>query len=55
MGWQFSENGYTIGLGIHFKATQKMIIGAEYLHDSVDVTGFDLDVDTLTVRASYKF
>ena len=50
-----TERGYTINLGSNVKATEKLIIGMEYLHDSIDITGFDLDADTLTVRASSKF
>ena len=50
-----SESGYTIGLGVSFKATENIIVGAEILRDSVEILGQDLDADSFTLRASYKF
>ena len=50
-----TESGYTINLVSNVNATKKIIIWMEYLHNSVEIAGFDLDTDTLTVRASSKF
>jgi opacity protein-like surface antigen len=50
-----SENGSTLGLGLSYKATENIIISGEYLRDSFDVLGIDIDVDSLSLRAAYKF
>ena len=49
------DSGSTLGLGISYKATDNIIISGEYLRDTFEVSGVDLDVDSLSVRASYKF
>lgn len=48
-------DGYSAGVGVSYRATDKITIGAEYLHDVFSRTGDDLTADTITVRASYKF
>ncbi len=50
-----SEGGYTLGIGMSFKATDHILIGAEILHDSIDVQGIGIDVDSFNFRVSYKF
>lgn len=50
-----SETGITFGLGASFQATDHIIISGEYTRDSVDFLGVDIDADTLSLRAAYKF
>ncbi len=50
-----SETGSTLGLGVSYKATGNIIVSGEYLRDSIDVTGVDVDIDSLSLRAAYKF
>lgn len=48
-------DGYSVGVGVNYRATEKVLIGAEYLHDVFSRTGSDLKADTITLRASYRF
>jgi len=50
------RDGFTLGLGANYKVTDRITIGAEYLHDSLDDVGaVGADMDTVTLRASYRF
>ena len=59
----FSSNGFGYGVGLDYAVTPNIILGAEYFSRStegdVDTIGetFDteIDIDTLTFRAAYKF
>jgi outer membrane immunogenic protein len=54
----FSDFGWLVGAGVDFAATDKIIVGAEYLyHDfsDFDNTGLDVNVHTLKAKASFKF
>ena len=49
-------DGYAVGLGASFKAIDKIVIGAEYLHDTLSwPSATDAKMNTVTLRASYKF
>lgn len=53
-----SENGYTYGIGADFAVTNNFVVGAELARstfDNVASTTGDLDVNSLQLRASYKF
>lgn len=53
-----NENGFTYGIGADFAVTNNFIIGAELSRstfDNVVNNSADLDVDSLQLRASYKF
>lgn len=53
-----NENGFTYGIGADFALTNNFIIGAELSRstfDNVVNTSADLDVDSIQLRASYKF
>ncbi|MCF2871093.1 porin family protein [Octadecabacter sp. G9-8] len=49
------ENGSTLGLGVNYLVTDHVVLGAEYLRDTYDFDGADVDLDTLSLRTSYKF
>ncbi len=55
LGGSVSDKGYGYGLGIDFKATENIIIGAEYLKESFEEFGVDADVNSLSLRASFQF
>lgn len=53
-----TESGMTYGIGVDFAVTPNFILGAEVGRSSFsDVAGssVDLDIDSLQIRASYKF
>ena len=50
-----SDNGFGFGLGVDFKATENIIIGVEYLNESFEIDGTDVDVNSLSLRASFQF
>lgn len=50
-----SEDGTTFGIGINYKATDTIILGAEILRDSADFFGSDLDVTSLLFSVAYQF
>lgn len=50
-----NEDGYTAGIGVSYRLTPRMIVGAEYLHDTYSSGGADTDTDSVQLRASYKF
>jgi outer membrane immunogenic protein len=55
-GQNTRNDGYTVGLGVSFKATDKIVTGAEYLHDTLGwANNTDAKMDRFTMRASYKF
>lgn len=58
-GVDFSENGYTYGVGIDFALTQNVIMGLEYTRQSFDdlggVSGLNADTDAVQLKVSYKF
>lgn len=52
------ESGMTYGIGVDFAVTPNFILGAELGRSSfsdVQGTNADLDIDSLQIRASYKF
>jgi predicted porin len=53
------DTGEFYGLGVSFKASERVIISGEYLqHNFSDIggnAGFDADADTFTIRASFQF
>lgn len=48
-------DGVTYGIGINYKATDNIILGAEVLHDSVSKGDMDVDVNSLNFGVSYQF
>lgn len=50
-----TETGFAYGLGVAYAASDKFIIGAEYLRSTIDDDGGDVDLDAFSLRASYKF
>lgn len=58
-GDDFSETGFTYGIGADFAVTNNFTIGAEYtkhnFSDILDTDGVDLDADLIQIRASYRF
>lgn len=57
-GADLDDFGWLVGAGVDFAATDKIIVGAEYLyHDfsDFDNTGLDVNVHTLKAKASFKF
>lgn len=52
------ESGMTYGIGVDFAVTPNFILGAELgrsTFSDVQGTSLDLDIDSLQIRASYKF
>ncbi len=48
-----NESGVFYGIGADFAVTDNILIGGEFLQHQFD--DIDLDADTLSLRASYKF
>jgi outer membrane immunogenic protein len=55
----FDGTGFNIGAGVDYMISDQFIVGAEYLSRQTTGNdgsqGFDLKLDTLTIRAAYKF
>jgi opacity protein-like surface antigen len=52
------DTGWVAGLGAEYLVTDNVSLGAEYLYhqfDDFDDTGNDIDADTLSLRASFRF
>lgn len=52
------DTGIVGGLGVEYKVTEQFTVGGEYLahrFDDFDGTGVDIDADTVSVRASFRF
>lgn len=49
------EDGYSAGIGASYRATDKILLGAEYSRDSYDTSGGDIHSDSLALRVSYQF
>jgi opacity protein-like surface antigen len=54
-GGSLSEDGYSAGVGVTYRATDKILVGLEYLRDTYDTSGDDITADSVTLRMSYKF
>lgn len=55
---RLSDTGSFYGIGAAYKISERFTVGGEYLKhdfDDFDDSGFDLDVDSFTLRASYNF
>lgn len=53
-----TESGSVFGLGYEHKVSDRISVGAEYLHsqfDNVDNSGADIDYDTFQARVSFHF
>lgn len=52
-----THNGVALGAGISTKVGESVILGLEYIHDIVDLTGapYTLKANTLALRASFQF
>lgn len=54
----YSKSGMTFGIGADFAISRNFVLGAELSRSAfsnVIVDGVDLDIDTLQLRASWKF
>lgn len=54
----FDDTGWVAGLGAEYLVTDNVSVGAEYLYhqfDDFDDTGLDIDADTLSLRANFRF
>lgn len=52
------DTGLVGGLGVEYKVTEQFTVGGEYLahrFDEFDDTGVDIDADTVSIRASFRF
>ena len=49
------ERVTTLGVGASYLATEHIVVGAEFLRDTFSVDDVDVEMDTLSLRASYKF
>ena len=60
-GDSFNGNGTNYGVGVDYLVAPQVIVGAEYVRRDVtadwadDGSTFDADVDTYSLRVSYKF
>lgn len=50
-----SENGVTYGIGYSFKATKNIVVTGEILQDSADISGVDVDINSVSLGVSYQF
>lgn len=61
--FDYSETGFTYGIGAEYLIAERFSIGAEYtrtefsdfMEDEVGVGGIDVDANLFQVRASYRF
>ncbi|MFP7570572.1 outer membrane protein [Marivita sp. S2033] len=54
----FDDTGWVAGLGAEYLVTDNVSLGAEYLYhqfDDFDDTGNDIDADTFSLRANFRF
>lgn len=54
-GGSKSEDGYSAGFGVTYRATDRVLVGLEYLRDTYDTSGDDITADSVALRVSYKF
>nr|WP_321510022.1 outer membrane beta-barrel protein [uncultured Celeribacter sp.] len=57
-GDSYSDNGYVYGIGVDYKMTDSINLGAELLQnqfDNFDDSGEDLSATTLGARVSFRF
>jgi outer membrane immunogenic protein len=50
-----TEDGITYGIGAAYKATDNIVLSAELLRDSLDVSGVSVDITSMTLGLSYQF
>ncbi|MCL3883746.1 outer membrane beta-barrel protein [Marivita sp. GX14005] len=54
----FDDTGWVAGIGAEYLVTDNVSLGAEYLYhqfDDFDDTNLDIDADTLSLRANFRF
>jgi opacity protein-like surface antigen len=49
------RDGYSAGVGVTYRATDKILVGLEYMRDTYDTSGDDITADSVALRVSYKF
>ncbi|WP_324752105.1 outer membrane protein [Roseovarius sp. Pro17] len=54
-GFTGSEDGYFVGVGYDYMASDNMSLGGEVLYHDYDVTGGSLEATTVQIRAAYRF
>ncbi|WP_282168684.1 outer membrane protein [Ruegeria atlantica] len=54
-GGSTSEDGYSAGFGVAYRATDRVLVGLEYLRDTYDTPGDDITAESVALRVSYKF
>ncbi len=54
-GFTGSEDGYFVGGGYDYLASDNMSLGGEVLYHDYDVTGGSLEASTFQIRAAYRF
>ncbi len=55
VGFTGSQDGYFIGGGYDYLASDNLSVGGEVLYHDYDVSGGSLDATTVQVRAAYRF
>lgn len=53
--YDYSDTSFGYGLGVKFKATEKFMVGAEWMRDSIEPEDLNIDLDTVNVSVSYRF
>lgn len=48
-------DGYTLGIGMDYRITDSIVVGAELLRDSYGYDDIDMDVTSLRLRIAYRF
>ncbi|MFP7673069.1 outer membrane protein [Marivita sp. S0852] len=54
----FEDTGWVAGVGAEYLVTESISLGAEYLYhqfDDFDDTNVDIDADTFSLRANFRF
>lgn len=58
-GFEVDMDGVSFGLGVEYNVTDRFFLGAEYTARNLDGSqgayGLDIDVDTLSIQAGFRF
>ncbi|MBV0890389.1 porin family protein [Paracoccus sp. Z118] len=58
-GFSDSETGFGYGVGVKFAVSPRFLVGAEWMRNDFEFseagTDFDIEADTFSINASYKF
>lgn len=50
-----NEDGTAVGFGLDYKVNDSLVLGAEWLRDSYEFEGIEMDITSLRIRLAYQF